>query len=75
MKMEAETGLLGAKAIRMAMAVKIQELGSATRRRRLSVVAEATVDVKVVAGLKAVAVMGENYAACIVKTPTLTPDI
>ena len=39
MKMEAETGLLKAKAIRMAMAVSIQELGLVTRRRRLSTVA------------------------------------
>lgn len=67
MKMKAETGLLKAKAIRMAMAVRVQELGLATRRRRLSTVAEATVDTMLVAGLTVVAIINNiQYSSYIV---------
>ena len=67
MKMKAETGLLKAKAIRMAMAVRVQELGLATRRWRLSTVAEATVDTMLVAGLTVVAMINNvQYSSYIV---------
>lgn len=67
MKMKAETGLLKAKAIRMAMAVRVQELGLATRRWRLSTVAEATVDTMLVTGLTVVAMINNvQYSSCVV---------